>query len=382
MLGLDAAAEAGVQVCPETLALATRYWTAGRNKDRGWASTTVARPKTANMTRERVSALILARTHRGVNVERAGGGTVRDCGKGIGDHMLHSGIDWLAIHFGVKANDGDGFEWRFHYLESLARVGQLTGVVARGSDHRYLEGAASAIESDSYPLGRLAWDHFREFRGAGDEFCPHVPGPGRTPILSQKAMRMAGEPTGRTTRMTSGTSSRPSDGTGRNHWAGGSSIPRGRRGRPARRPGPVPQRPPGPLYDPGGKEALRGYVERGGLIFAEACWRAEFDKGIRTLVRNSSPIRTGASPGRRHLLPVWHSLHDLDPRDHPLWGMARGGRTARFTPPATSPAAGINAVGRRKPPRRARRSGRPECDRLRDRSKATPLLARRGCPNL
>src|SRR5262249_20873385 len=83
-----------------------------------------------------------------------------------------------------------------------------------------------------------------------------------------------------------------------------------------------------------GKKTLRGYVERGGFIFAEACWgRAEFDKGFRALVQEIAP---GAGPQLHPLAddhPVWHTPNALKPGDHPLWGLEHRGRTALIYSP-------------------------------------------------
>jgi hypothetical protein len=80
--------------------------------------------------------------------------------------------------------------------------------------------------------------------------------------------------------------------------------------------------------------SLRAYVDQGGFIFAEACCgKADFDQGLRVLVKQLFPD----AKLQLHRLdanhPVWTARHALRPEDHSLWGLELGGRTVLIYSP-------------------------------------------------
>jgi hypothetical protein len=83
-----------------------------------------------------------------------------------------------------------------------------------------------------------------------------------------------------------------------------------------------------PELAPAERQTLRAYVEKGGVIFGEACCgSAEFDKGFRRLMKELFPEQDEALRPLPDDHPVWRSKHLLDPQVHPMLGIPRGFRT-------------------------------------------------------
>ena len=73
------------------------------------------------------------------------GDTIHNCGNGGYDRNLQYGLDWLANHFQVGQNFGNGQQWKFYYLYGLERVGRLAGVRYFGKNDWYLLGAEELV---------------------------------------------------------------------------------------------------------------------------------------------------------------------------------------------------------------------------------------------
>ena len=72
--------------------------------------------------------------------------SIRDCGKGGYNPNLAKGIDWLANHFDVQQNFGNGQQWKFYYLYALERAGRLGGVRFFGQNDWYRLGAEQIVK--------------------------------------------------------------------------------------------------------------------------------------------------------------------------------------------------------------------------------------------
>ena len=84
-----------------------------------------------------------------------------------------------------------------------------------------------------------------------------------------------------------------------------------------------------PEFTPAERQNLREYVERGGVIVAEACCgSAEFDAGFRNLMKLMFPKQQEQLQPLPDDHPIWRSRHRLTAEMHPLLGIPRGFRTA------------------------------------------------------
>ena len=84
-----------------------------------------------------------------------------------------------------------------------------------------------------------------------------------------------------------------------------------------------------PELAPPERENLRAYVERGGVILAEACCgSAEFDAGFKRLIAEMFPEKGDELRLLTDDHPIWRARHRLTPQTHPILGLRRGTRTA------------------------------------------------------
>ena len=114
------------------------------------------------------------------------GDTIRNCGNGGYDRNLQSGIDWLANHFQVGQNFGNGQQWKFYYLYGLERVGRLAGVRFFGKNDWYRLGAEELVHEQDKLRRLLGRRTQRSGQGTGDQFRTLVPRQGRAPVLINK----------------------------------------------------------------------------------------------------------------------------------------------------------------------------------------------------
>jgi hypothetical protein len=140
LLGLLAAKEAGVPVKPEVWALARAYWEKSQKLDGSWAYTPEASRMSASMTCAGISSLIIAALGHGQGQDLPQGASIQNCGKGGVNRNVQRGIDWVASHFWVNQNFGDGQQWRFYYLYGLERAGRLAGIRFFGQHDWYRTG--------------------------------------------------------------------------------------------------------------------------------------------------------------------------------------------------------------------------------------------------
>ena len=68
------------------------------------------------MTCAGISSLIITGLRRFQGQEFLQDETIQNCGKGGINRNLQAGINWLADHFQVSQNFGNGQQWKFYYL--------------------------------------------------------------------------------------------------------------------------------------------------------------------------------------------------------------------------------------------------------------------------
>jgi hypothetical protein len=339
LLGLNAAADAGIPVKPEVWLLARQYWERGQKQGGaatgGWSYTPDDRQgPTGSMTCAGIASLVITGLKRfeGQEVLTADG-TVRNCGKGGINPDLQRGIDWMAANFSVGRNPGHVNDqlWKYYYLYGLERAGRLSGVRYFGSHDWYFEGAEHLIHDLNRDRlsGKWAGVHSAERDPVvATSFVLLFLAKGRSPVLLNKLRHGPGNDWNNDRddcRNLAGVVSRdwkhlvtwqvvdPESATVQDLLQAPIVFFNGHEA---------------PEFGEQGKKNLREYVEQGGLIFAEACCsRPEFDAGLRALMKEVFPE---PDYDLRPLPPehaVWRAKHKLTPDVHPLWGIEHGCRT-------------------------------------------------------
>ncbi|MFO0891845.1 MAG: prenyltransferase/squalene oxidase repeat-containing protein [Isosphaeraceae bacterium] len=95
LLGLNAAAEAGVPVKPEVWALARLYWERAQRRDGGWGYHAGDQISTASMTCAGISSLVITGSKRFQGQEYLQGGLIHNCGQvGVNRNLQGAWTGW------------------------------------------------------------------------------------------------------------------------------------------------------------------------------------------------------------------------------------------------------------------------------------------------
>ncbi len=327
LLGLSAAKEAGLPVDPEVWALSRAYFERFQTRDGGWGYAIGRTNPTASMTCAGVSSLVITGARRYQGQEYLQGATIHDCGKGGFNINLARGVEWLANHFSVDQNWGNGQQWRYYYLYALERAGRLTGVRFLGRSDWYRLGAEELVQAQNKLSG--FW------RGGGQEnelvatsFALLFLAKGRAPVLINKLTHAPGIDW----------NNDPDDVRGLVNESGRDwkTLLTWQFVNPAlarvedmlMSPIAFMNGHEAPELAPAARRVLRDYLEQGGFLLAEACCgKHEFDQGFRRLIKEILPEDEYQLKklGPEH--PVWRAKYMLSPDLHPLWGIEHGCRT-------------------------------------------------------
>src|SRR5262249_52031551 len=142
VLGLNAAAEAGIPIPEAVWAAARRYWVNCQQFDGGWQYKPIRGASTHSMTTAGVSSLVITGMRQFRGHESLNGDHVSRCGEGRVDVPLQRGIDWLGFNFSVRPG-----QWNLYYLYGLERAGRLTGLRYFGRRDWYREGAEQLVRT-------------------------------------------------------------------------------------------------------------------------------------------------------------------------------------------------------------------------------------------
>jgi hypothetical protein len=329
LLGLHAAAEAGVPVKPEVWALARAYWERGQKNDGSWAYTPDSPASTASMTCAGISSLIITGMRRYQGQEFLQGETIRNCGKGGFNRSLQMGVDWLARNFQVGQNFGGGQQWKYYYLYGLERAGRLAGIRFFGPHDWYRLGAEELVHQQDKLSG--FWQGAlleRDYPVLATSFALLFLAKGRAPVLINKLRHLPlndwnNDPDDVRNLVATVSQDWKSLLTWQVVEPGNATLPE------------LLQAPilffnghRAPEFSAIAKQNLREFVEQGGFLFAEACCSdLQFDQGFKRLMKEVFPEPDFQLKPLTEEHPVWRAKHLLSPDISPLWGIEHGCRT-------------------------------------------------------
>lgn len=336
LLGLNAASEVGVPVSPQVWTLARRYWEGCQRADGGWPYFTGdPQGATGSMTCAGISSLIITGLRRFQGQETLEGDEIANCGKGGINVNLQRGIDWMASHFGVNENFGNGLTWRYYYLYGLERAGRLTGQRFFGNHDWYREGAERLVRDQDpvqgYWQGSGAVEHIQFV--VTSSFAVLYLAKGRSPVLINKLRHGPGNDWNNDVDDIRNLVSIVS-----RDWKDilGGQVLTWQVVDPNQATVEDMLQAPivyfnghqAPEFTSEGKQNLRSYIEQGGFLFAEACCgKEEFDRGFKELMKEIFPDDGYGLHPLAEDHAVWRARHVLSPDVHPLWGIEHGCRT-------------------------------------------------------
>ncbi|WP_165247492.1 DUF4159 domain-containing protein [Paludisphaera soli] len=330
LLGLQAAAEVGVQAKPEVWNLARAYWESAQRGDGGWGYHHKQRDSgsTGSMTAAGISSLVITGLRRFQGAEEIHGENIQNCGKGTLNRNLQRGIGWMASRFQVGQNINQGQAWRLYYLYGVERAGRLGGLRFFGEHDWYREGAEALVHEQD-KLGGF-------WKGAANENDPLIStsfallflAKGRAPVLINK-LRHGPQ----------GDWDNDADdvrnlvnlvSTDWKHLLTWQVVDPGSAGVEDLLQAPIVlfNGHQAPEFSDVAVKNLRDYVDQGGFIVADACCgREEFDVGFRDLMKRVFPEEAYKLKPISNDHPVWRAKHLLTPGVYPLWGVEHGCRT-------------------------------------------------------
>jgi hypothetical protein len=328
LLGLNAAAEAGVPIQPEVWALSRLYWERCQKGDGSWAYTPDRSIPSASMTCAGISSLVITGLKRFQGLEFLEGEEIRKCGQGSTSPSLQRGIDWMASHFHVGQNFGGGQQWKLYYLYGLERAGRLAGIRFFGQHDWYRLGAEELVHEQDRLSGCWRGALLERDPVLATSFALLFLSKGRAPVLVNKLRHGP----------RADWNNDPDDA--RNLTAVVSRDWKTLLTWQAVDPdaATVPDLLQAPIAFLNGHQApeltaaarrnLREFVEQGGFLLADACCSSkEFDAGFRRLVKELFPEEEYRLRPLSEDHPVWRARHLLSPDAYPLWGIEHGCRT-------------------------------------------------------
>ncbi len=338
VLGLHAAAQAGVPIEPRVWLRVRNHFLAYQGRDGAWGYQGSSRG-TGSMTVAGIASLVIAGMELEQTEEKLVNGQIVGCGRVREPEPLRRAIDWLGRNTGisidqrgrvVRITNPRAASWTFYYLYGLERAGRLTGRRYFGKHDWYREGAEWLVKVQDPVSG--AW------HGGGLErpviatsFALLFLSKGLAPVLINKLRygvpgNLAGgdwnndphdvrQLTAHVARLWKH----------RLNWQI-VDISRASVADLLQAPIVFFNGHHQPRFQQDEIEKLREFVLQGGFIFAEACCSSEqFDTGFRDLIKELFPEAPLRPLPPDH--PVWRAQYPLEP-DGSLWGVDIGCRTS------------------------------------------------------
>lgn len=347
VLALYDAEQAGVEVNLQTWRLARAYWEKGQNADGSWGYHS-GMFGTGSMTVAGIGCMVMTSDRVGEPDAVVEGDSIKCCrrSEARADDAVARGLQWLGKNFAVTHNPGARTQsWLLYYLYGVERVGRLTAHRFIGEHDWYREGANYLLKAKGGPLA----DHWR---GSGptetDEriatsFALLFLSKGRWPVLISKVQHGSEDDwnahRGDVNNLTRYVEKKwkrdlvwqviDIDGEDTTiddlvqspvlYFCGKNS--------------PLPATP--------GRqkilaEKIRGYLDRGGFLFAEGyCGGAAFDEGFRGLMKLVFPEPEYQLRFLPPEHPIWRTEEIVPNEDtRPMFGIEFGCRTSVVYCPA------------------------------------------------
>lgn len=336
LLGLNAAAEVGIQVDDRVWDLARGYWEEAQRLSGGWSYTLRGDNRvSASMTTAGISSLVITGLRRIQSRELLVGDEIRNCGEGAINPNIKRALDWMGANFRVDTNLGRGITWKYYYLYGLERAGRLSGQRYFGSHDWYVEGAEELVHLQDKLLGSWPKNAGEDSEVLTTSFSLLFLAKGRAPVLINKLRHGTGDNWDiHREGIRNLVDEISKDWKTLLTWQVVNPDFASVEGMLQ---APICflnyHEPIG--LGPDGKQNLRSYVEQGGFIFAEACCGSqEHDQGFRALAAELFPPAQGyeLKPlAKDH--PVYRARHDLSRLDAQLYGIDLGCRTVLIYSP-------------------------------------------------
>lgn len=342
VLALKEAQDSGVPVSQETLAWTRRDWVGRQLPDGGWAYRVGNNASTGTMTVAGIASLVITETMlHDPDEDLNPDGTPNCCNDGVRDKSLERGLKWLGDRFSVRHAPSSGQGHLLYYMYGLERAGRLSGrrFFGEGNNrHDWYREGAEFLVSKQHEL-RGSW--VGEGLGESDPVIATslsllFLSKGLAPVLVTKLETSGGADwnvhpneirnlthhittLNRWPRLLNWQVMNLQDATAAELQLSPISYITGRnRFR----------------LNQAEVETLREYISNGGFVFAVAgCNSADFDAGLRQLVRDLYP---GGEGQLRRLPPehaVYRAEYPLDPATVELWGVEVGCRTSLIYSP-------------------------------------------------
>lgn len=362
-LALYEARRIGVPIPDETWALLREYWIRMQNSDGSWgykAGTAARRAESAqskeltgsgsgtgSMTCAGIAALAIAGDVENMGAARIDGEQTRCCQPTEGDiaARIDRGLSWLGKHFSVRNNPGTDIgsdSWLFYYLYGVERVGRLTSNRFIGQSDWYREGADFLLRKKGM-LNKYwkAGTDLERVNAISTAFALLFLSKGRWPVLISKLRYEAPEqPEGDAWNLHPNDLAHLTEFIER-RWkrnliyqvidSSKATVDDYIQTPVLYLSGCVSPLPEDPDERKRLVENLRGYLEQGGFILAEALdGDTTFRSGFFDLIANIFPDEP---QGGLHLLPsdhpIWNQETTISPElVRPLYGVDFGCRTS------------------------------------------------------
>lgn len=335
LLGLRAAADAGVDVPDRFWEECRAYWVKGQSNVGSWGYP--VQGSTGSMTVGGISSLIIAgRSLRTVRPGVVDGKNV-PCNGPRDDPPLQAALRWIGRNFSVATNPAGNDIWLYYYLYGLERAGRLSGQRFLGEHDWYRRGARFLVERQAADGSWNAGGVDQGFKVINTALALLFLSKGRIPILVNKLKHEPAEDWNNAPNDVNNlTEFMAQQWHVKVNWQIVDSN--------VAQVTDLLQAPVltfsghhAPRFNARERKALREYIEQGGMLMVDAnCSCEGFDGGFRKLIAEMFP------EPERQLRPiepghgVWTSLFDLSnlAGQWPLYGIDVGCRTGVFYSPS------------------------------------------------
>lgn len=322
LLGLHAAAQAGVEINPSVWRRARAAITRTQNRNGGWGYRNGG-SSYGSMTAAGVSNLLILGSVEDVSREKpVRDGVSKGCGRYKTDARLAAGMKWLGRKFRPDSNPERRHTYTYYWLYAVERCGILSGRRYFGQHDWYREGAEYLVRAQ-----RTDGMWTREL--VNTCFAVLFLAKGHKPILVQKLQWSADDAWNPDRNDLKHLVSFIDDKLGEpvawqtiafdaplENWLSAPIL--------------YLQGHTFPEWTPPQRAKVRRFVERGGVLLAEACCsRAQFSDGFRRFAAETFPEHVLRRLGPEHA--VYGAHYKLKPAA--LEGMDVGCRTSIFLSP-------------------------------------------------